>query len=52
MKIDLDELIREAKKNYRNASKRFAQFDNAEDMHEEECWSTVVDWLEKKKRIA
>jgi len=52
MKIDLDELIKEAKKNLRSASKRFEEYDNAEDMHAEECWSTVVDWLEKKKRIA
>lgn len=44
----LQELLNEAKKNFKKAEKEFNKYDNIDDMHEMAAWQHVKDWLKEK----
>lgn len=44
----LQALLKEAKKNDKNATKLFSKYDNSDDMHDMQRWRSTVLWLEYK----
>lgn len=46
MKVDLQELIKAAKRNYKSTRRRFEKYDNSEDLHAMEGWQQTISWLE------
>ena len=49
MKVDLEELVKEAEREYRRYHKAFHKYDNYDDMREMEFWSSVKTWLSGKR---
>jgi hypothetical protein len=41
-------LLKEAEKNYKDASDAFEETDFSEDMHDRDHWKSTVSWLQNK----